>query len=168
MTKRDFELIAGVLAKHKASEEMVRAFTEELAGTNPRFDKQRFTDAALPLKRTVYVASAWWEDCDPFVTVVGNDPKKVERAISGAMKDAATDAYNGSESDDKRRVRDFLNDIGWTGVTLFAFDSIIPDKIIAQYEAEENGIVAHHPDMAFADYELLRDGDRDAIVYLSV
>jgi len=168
MTRRDFELIAGILAKHKASEEMVQAFSAELAGTNPRFDRQRFMDASLPLKRTVYVASAWWEDNDPFVTVAGNDPRKVEKAINRAMKDAATDAYNGSEPEDKRKLRDYLNDIGWSGVNTFAFDAVIPHKVIAQYEAGENSTVAHHPDMDYTDYELLRDGDKDAIVYLSV
>ena len=164
MTRRDFELIAGILAKHHATEEMVASFCAELAETNPRFDAQRFRDAALPLKRTVYVASAWWSDCDPFVRVVGNDPKRVEKAVERAMKDAAIDAYNGSEPEDKRKVRDFLRDIEWTGVDEFTFDAIVPQNVIAQYEANQ---IFHHPDMDFSEYQQLRDGERDAIVYLS-
>ena len=121
-------------------------------------------------EQTVYVASAWWHDCDPFVTICGNSPKRVEKAIMRAMRDAATDAYNQSEQEDKRRVRDYLDDIGWSGVNAFQFDAIIPDRIIAQYEdayTRDTATVTHHPDMDYSDYECLRRGDKDAIVYLS-
>ncbi len=163
MTRKDYELIAGILAKHHATEEMVTAFCAELAETNPRFDAQRFRDAALPLKRTIYVASAWWEDCDPFVRVVGNDPKKVQKAVERAMKDEAVDAFNASEPEDKRKVRDFLNDIGWSGVDGFAFDAIVPTRTIENYESDQ----PHADDIDYHDYIALRDGERDAVVYLS-
>jgi hypothetical protein len=183
MTRRDFELIASTIRSLRPFEahdaersetvahavrltDVVDRLATALHGTNPRFDRQRFFDAAMPLKRIVYVASAWWNDSDPFVTIVGNDPKKVERAAYSAMKDTATDAYNSSEPEDKRKVRDFLDDIGWSGVNTFAFDAIIPHDVIAQYEADENGTVAHYPGLDYLDYQQLRDGERDAIVYL--
>lgn len=166
MSRKDFELIAEILARHHASEEMVQAFASELKETNPRFNEQRFMDAAMPLKHTVYVASAWWRECDPFVTVVGNNEKRVEKTIYRVMKDQAIDAYNSSESEDQRKVRDYLDDIGWSGVSTFAFDSIIPENIIRQYEGDAEGRIFHHPDMDYHDYAALRDGDRDAVVYL--
>ena len=166
MTRKDFELIAGILAKHKADEAIVNAFAVELADTNPRFDKQRFIEAAMPLKRTIYVASAWWSDCDAFVTVAGNSPKAVERAISRAMKDSAVDAYNQSEPEDKRTVRDFLRDISWSGINGFAFDAIISASVIEAYEADGDTVV-HQPDMDYHDYEALRDGVKDAVIFLA-
>ena len=38
-------------------------------------------------EQTVYVASAWWHDRDAFVTVCGNSPKRIEKAIMRAMRD---------------------------------------------------------------------------------
>lgn len=55
MTRKDFELIAatiaslvvdGVLETHEQVEGVVSAFTGALAGTNPRFDRERFIEAA--------------------------------------------------------------------------------------------------------------------------
>jgi len=134
-------------------------------------DAERLASEYVPSvsEQNVYVASAWWHDCDAFVTICGNSPKHVEKAIMRAIRDAAIDAYNQSEPEDKRRVRDYLDEIGWSGVNPFQFDAIIPDRIIAQYEeayTRNAGTVAHHPDMDYADYESLRRGDEDALVCL--
>ena len=124
-------------------------------------------------EQTVYVASAWWHDCDAFVTVCGNSPKHVEKAIMRAMRDAAIDAYNSSEPEDKRKVRDYQDDIGWSGVNAFQFDAIISEHTIECYEeCYEPGFsggqetVTHDSDMDYFAYESLRRGDKDAIVYL--
>jgi hypothetical protein len=120
-------------------------------------------------EQTVYVASAWWHDCDPFVSICGNSPKHVEKAIMRAMRDAATDAYNESEPEDKRKVRDYLDNIGWSGVNAFQFDAIIPQHTIDRYEPGFSGgqeTVTHDSEMDYFDYEALRRGDKDAIVYL--
>jgi hypothetical protein len=71
-------------------------------------DAERLAAGYVPTvsEQTIYVASAWWHDCDTFVTVCGNSPKRVEKAITRAMRDAATDVYNESEPEDKRKVRD--------------------------------------------------------------
>ncbi len=50
MTRRDFQLIAGVLAETRNIEETSRvlyvdAFARALEGTNPRFDRGRFAAA---------------------------------------------------------------------------------------------------------------------------
>jgi len=120
-------------------------------------------------EQTVYVASAWWHDCDAFVTVCGNSPKHVEKAIYRAMRDAAIDAHNQSEPEDKRNIRDYLDDIGWSGVNPFQFDAIISEHTIEHYEPGFSGdaeTVVHDSDMDYFDYESLRRGDRDTIVYL--
>src|SRR5579871_6872088 len=174
MTRKDFETIAQVLAKHHASEQIVAALSAEFSEMYPAernskgkvargFDPERFRDAALPLSRTVYVASAWWHDCEPFVVVAVNNPKTVERAIFRAMRDAATDAYNGSEPEDSRKVRDYLADICWTGVDGMQFDSVIPARTIESYESDNPHYTG---DIDYTDYVALRDGERDAIVYL--
>jgi hypothetical protein len=64
------------------------------------------------------------------------------------MRNAATDAYNQSEPEDKRKVRDYLDDIGWSGVNAFQFDAIIPQHTIDRYEPGFSGgqdTVTHDP-----------------------
>ncbi len=56
MTRRDFQLIAGVLAETRNIEATsrdlyVRAFADALKSTNPRFDRGRFERACLRLDR---------------------------------------------------------------------------------------------------------------------
>jgi len=46
MTSRDFRAIASVLADNGADDDLVWAFAEFLALTNPRFDRARFLAAA--------------------------------------------------------------------------------------------------------------------------
>ena len=46
MTSRDFRAIASVLADNGADGDLVWAFAEFLALTNPRFDRSRFLAAA--------------------------------------------------------------------------------------------------------------------------
>ena len=48
MTKKDFELIAGTIARLPAGpahREVARLFADALAGTNPRFDHAKFLRA---------------------------------------------------------------------------------------------------------------------------
>lgn len=52
MTRRDFQLIAGVLAETRNIEETSRelyaaAFADALKSTNERFDRERFIAAAM-------------------------------------------------------------------------------------------------------------------------
>lgn len=42
MTRRDFQLIAGTLRATDAPHNVVSAFADALAHTNPRFDRARF------------------------------------------------------------------------------------------------------------------------------
>lgn len=55
MTRRDFQLIAGILRDTQAHPRQISRFADELAHTNPKFDRQRFiqasTAAALPEAR---------------------------------------------------------------------------------------------------------------------
>jgi hypothetical protein len=119
--------------------------------------------------QVLYVASCWWRDNEAFCTVAGNSARLVEKTIFKAMRNAAIDEYNNSEPEDKRRVRDWMDEIAWSGVNTFAFDAIISDRVISQYEdayKTNADTVAHHPDMDYCDYEMLRDGRRDVVVYL--
>lgn len=45
----------------------------------------------------VFVASAWWRDCDPFASVVALDPKVAEAQIEAAMVEAAEQAVDGED-----------------------------------------------------------------------
>lgn len=47
MTRKDFVLIAEALRDSQANGQVVRAVADALASTSERFDRQRFTDAAL-------------------------------------------------------------------------------------------------------------------------
>lgn len=119
--------------------------------------------------QVLYVASCWWSENDAFCTVVGNSARLVEKTIFKAMRNAAIDEYNNSDGEDKKRVRDWMDEIAWSGVNRFAFDAIIPAHIIGQYEeayTTDADTVAHHPDMDYFDYEMLRDGRKDVVVYL--
>ena len=119
--------------------------------------------------QTVYVASCWWRENDAFCTVAGNSRPLIEKTIFKAMRNAAIDEYNNSDGEDKKRVRDYMDDIAWSRVNAFAFDSIIPERVISQYEnayKTDADTVAHHPDMDYSDYEMLRDGRKDVVVYL--
>lgn len=55
MTKKDFELIAEVIAtlpesiSYNDQEQVAAAFADRLATTNPRFDRDRFMDAAMSI-----------------------------------------------------------------------------------------------------------------------
>lgn len=163
-----YSAVIGPFRTKKAAQIMA-----EYGANNPHL--QTVSDAEKLAKenrvefQTVYVASAWWHDNDAFVTVCGNSPKHVEKAIMRAMRDAAIDAYNSSEPEDKRKVRDYLDDIGWSGVNTFQFDAIISKHTIERYEPGFSGgqeTVTHDSDMDYFDYESLRRGDKDAIVYL--
>ncbi len=51
MSRKDFELIAYVLRRYGEDREalplgLIESFADALAGTNPRFQRQRFLDAA--------------------------------------------------------------------------------------------------------------------------
>jgi len=166
MSRKDYITIAAILAKHDASEEMITAFCAELKEDNPRFDAQRFRGAVQPMKHTLYVASAWWRDCDAFCTVAGNDARRVEKAINRAIKDAAIDVFNTDSDNDNpnapKRWQDCADDIAWSGVNTFAFDAIIPKRTIENYESDS----PHADEMHYHDYVALRDGDADAVVYL--
>jgi hypothetical protein len=69
---------------------------------------------ALP--RTVFVASAWWRDCEPFVGVVALEQEDAERKIKEAVEEAAEEAFQNSEPEDDRTKDDYLNDICHSGV----------------------------------------------------
>lgn len=119
--------------------------------------------------QTLFVGSAWWRDNDPFVTLVGNSARAVEKALYRAMRDAAIDAYNSSEPEDKKRVRDYLDEIAWSGVSTFAFADIIPERAIEAYEPafkDEVTTFTHSCDMDYFDYEALRRGDKTVVVYV--
>lgn len=46
MSRKDFKLIAEVLRRNRASDELINQMASALATTNPRFDRSRFYNAA--------------------------------------------------------------------------------------------------------------------------
>lgn len=55
-SRRHYVLIASILAdidrQHVSRADVVRAFAKELKGTNPKFDAERFIDAAMGKEET--------------------------------------------------------------------------------------------------------------------
>jgi len=68
------------------------------------------------LPKMVYIASAWWDDCDPFVGVVALESDDCGKKIEEAIREAAEEAFNNSEPEDSRTVDDYLSTIQWSGV----------------------------------------------------
>jgi hypothetical protein len=170
-THPQFNAVIGPFRTKRGAE-----FMRDHGGGNPhcqtvrdaeRIAKQIADENAIE-NQVLYVASCWWRDNDAFCTVAGNSARLVEKTIFKAMRNAAIDAYN-SDCEDEKRVYDYLDDIAWSGVNTFAFDAIVPDGVIAQYEDSyktDAQFVASHPDMDYPDYEMMRDGCKDVVVYL--
>lgn len=88
----------------------------------------------------VYVASAWWRDCDPFATIVADTRSTAQRLISESMLEEAERAWNDSEPEDSRSKADYLDEIAWSGVFAEPIDSLnlTADELA---ELKENGYV---------------------------
>lgn len=96
------------------------------------------------MRRKYYVASAWWLDSDPFITIVSTTAKKTEKAIMRAMREEARSAYDSMLYD---RVSDALDDIAWSGIFEENRDTIERD-ILRDYqlrELDKEGIVYANP-----------------------
>lgn len=59
---------------------------------------------------TIYVASVWWRNFEPFLTVVGGSERAVETAIEAEMLRVAAEAYDQQETKERERD-DFLLDM---------------------------------------------------------
>lgn len=66
----------------------------------------------------VYVASAWWRDCDPFVSVVSLNRERAADLIDEEMRDEAERAAD-SDMEDAKELDDYLDDMAWSGVQEF-------------------------------------------------
>jgi hypothetical protein len=117
-------------------------------------------DEARLRQTKVYVASAWWRDCDAFASVVANSAKVCERKIMQAMRDAATDAFNHSEPEDERTVDDYMEDIAWSGVSLERLEDVMASWELDRYFA---GVAS---DIDACDMDALLSGDKTAYVWL--
>lgn len=67
----------------------------------------------------VYVASAWWRDCDPFVSVVSMNRDRAADLIRETMEDEAQSAADGDLDDESKEFDDYLDDMAWSGVQVF-------------------------------------------------
>lgn len=69
---------------------------------------------------TVYIASAWWRDSDPYVTVCALTAEACEKAIMSAIEDAAREAFDSDcepeDGEDAKTVEDYEDDQAWSGV----------------------------------------------------
>ena len=86
---------------------------------------------------TVYIASAWWQDSDPSMSVVATTDKIAEADIRRQMKDAAKDARDDGSY---RTISDALDDIAWSGVFPEPLKNVVlpreMDQAIAELEED--------------------------------
>ena len=112
---------------------------------------------------TVWVATAWWRDCDPFASVATNTAEEAERLINRAIRDAATDAYNSSEPDDTRTVEQWAEEIAWSGCNQFRLAEVVSDSELDRYFAGVACASFDHTEM-----DALLHGEKDASIWLEV
>jgi len=80
----------------------------------------------------VYVASVWWRDCEPFLTIVGGSAKAVETAIEAEMLRVATESYD--QQDAKERERDdFLLDMARSFAERDTLGNVFPAPVLERY-----------------------------------
>ena len=109
----------------------------------------------------VYVASAWWRDCEPFVTVVGGSEKIVEAAIQATMLKMATDVYDDQEIKERERD-DFLLDMARTFTTRDTLGHVFPDHVLESYCSEK---LLRHRYLDYQNFHSLVNGDPNAVVH---
>ncbi|PYT82678.1 MAG: hypothetical protein DMG40_05225 [Acidobacteria bacterium] len=108
----------------------------------------------------VYVASAWWRNCEPFVTIVGGSQKAVETTIQAVMLQTATDAYN--EQGSKKRERDdFLLDMARSFAKRDTLGNVFPAHVLENYCSEK---LLRHRYLDYQNFHSLVNGDPNAIV----
>ena len=112
---------------------------------------------------TVYVASVWWRDCEPFLTILGGSKKAVETAIEAEMLRVATEAYD--QQDAKERGRDdFLLDMAWSFAERDTVGNILPASVLESYISKK---LLPHRHLDYQGFHSLVNGDSNAIVRIS-
>jgi|SRR5215467_13219881 len=112
---------------------------------------------------TVYVASAWWRDCEPFLTVVGGSEKTVETAIKAEMLRVATEAYDQQETKECGRD-DFLLDMARSFAERDTVGNIFPASVLESYISKK---LLNHHQLDYQGFHSLVNGDSNAIVRIS-
>ena len=85
---------------------------------------------------TLYVGSAWWRDCDPFVRVVATTAEGAAEALDKAMVEATEDAAESDDDDEARAVDDYLDDIAWSGVSAEGWREFLGESKRAREDAK--------------------------------
>jgi hypothetical protein len=75
--------------------------------------------------RKVYAASAWWENSDPFITVVGFDPKRVSFEIDRYLDNYMEEQLR--NDDNFSSIEEIESQIKWSGVHAYNLSDIVPD-----------------------------------------
>ena len=108
----------------------------------------------------IYVASVWWRNCEPFLTIVGGSEKAVETAIEAEMLRFAAEAYDQQET--KARERDdFLLDMARSFAQRDTLGRVFPAAVLESYITEK---LLRHRYLDYQGFHSLVNGDSDAIV----
>jgi len=109
----------------------------------------------------IYVASIWWRNCEPFLTIVGGSEKAVEMAIETEMLRVAGDAYEQQETK-KRERDDFLLDMARSFAQPDTLGNIFPASVLESYITEK---LLRHRYLDYQGFHSLVNGDSNAIVH---
>ncbi len=115
----------------------LRRHEMERSTANPR--ETKMAKRKVGPDTTVYVASAWFRENDPFVSVVALTAKKCESVIRVVTREEARTAWQGETFG---TLREALNDIAWSGVFPEKLSTVASDREMDQaiYELERDGV----------------------------
>jgi len=84
-------------------------------------------------QKVFYIASYWWEDCDPTSTVVARDQETCERVVGELIQEDAERAVDGLLYES---VDEALDHIFWSGIHAEK-EEFIRGSVLTQEEYEE-------------------------------
>jgi len=111
---------------------------------------------------TVYIASVWWRNCEPFLTIVGGSASAVETAIEAAMLRVAAEAYAQQETKE-RGQDDFLLDMARSFAQQDRLGNIFPASVLESYITEK---LLRHRYLDYQGFHSLVNGDCNATVQI--
>lgn len=108
----------------------------------------------------VYVATAWWRESEPFLTIVGGSEKAVETAIQFEMLRVAAEAYD-QQSTKERARDDFLIDMSRSFAKRDTLGNVLPAHVLDNYCSEK---MLPHRSFDSDNFQSLVNGDPNAVV----
>ena len=88
----------------------------------------------------VYVATIWWADSDPLITIVTKSQNKTKKLALQYMKKESKDAY---DNDDFDSLTDAQDSIRWGGVHAFDLKDLVKGREYTEAVADLKTGVAY-------------------------